>query len=184
MDRRYGLDIKYADRQRKDILINSLHNLSDSISTKPNVSIKIASVPPSSLFSHQSNQRKKNHYYSPLITPQETFNQQTHLEEDIKYVNEQICLINSQNHVHNIHLDKDLIRTSIKKRGTCGQKRKKIVKFVYDKLDNGVHPNFNLKQKWFSVLCNSVHEFFTSFNDQDSDISEDEESESWDFKRF
>ena len=108
--------------------------------------------------------------------------QQKNLERDIVKINLEICSINESNGMKNIHLDKDISKITVKHRGKCGQNRKKLSKFCYDQFYDGVHPNFSLKTKWFSILCRTTvldfiyHEF--------SDIEEsDEEKESWDFKR-
>lgn len=105
------------------------------------------------------------------------------IEEDIRYINSKICLLNEAKNVKNIHLDKDLIKITVKHRGRNGQNRKKLSKFVYNKLYDGVHPEFSLKMKWFDIICKSIQSDF-NFDDVlfDTDSSEDE-TETWDFKR-
>jgi hypothetical protein len=81
----------------------------------------------------------------------------------------------------NIHLDKDVMKISVKHRGKDGNKRKKIVKFVYNDFYDGVHPDIFLKRKWFYVLCQTTtSDFILPYH---SDESEDETDNSWDFKR-
>lgn len=48
---------------------------------------------------------------------------------------------------------------------------------------DGVHADFILKQKWYSYLFKSVQNEITNQYSRDSDDSDIEQEQSWDFKR-
>lgn len=176
-----GSEIMYSTCRVGEFL-SSLDSLNRFLRSK-NVILKIASVPPVSIFKYQHFQKQRKLNFRSTLCDFDAFQQQKKLEEDIRYINTKICLLNEANNVKNIHLDKDLIKITVKHRGRTGQNRKKISKFVYNKLYDGVHPEFSLKMRWFDIICKSIQSDF-NFDDVlfDTDSSEDE-TETWDFKR-
>ena len=88
------------------------------------------------------------HLYSWVLLCQ----QQLNLFEDVKIENNYICSLNESNSVYIIHLEKDLEKSSTKHRCKSGKNTKKNVKYIFNNLYDGVHPNAFLKQKWFNVL--------------------------------
>ena len=63
--------------------------------------------------------------------------------------------VNNLHNVRTVRWDKDLIKRSLKRRGT-NQRLHKCVKYTYGNLYDGVHPYINLSKLWFDVLCDSV----------------------------
>lgn len=174
-----GTKIMYKERKVDEVL-SSLNILNQQLKSK-NVCLKIASIAPVSLQKYQNYQGQNSHHASVLEFETELYNQQKNLEENISYINSKICEINASNLMKNIHLEKDITKISVKHRGKDSSKKKKIVKFVYNDFYDGVHPDFYLKRKWFSLLCkSSISDFVLSYV---SDESEDD-VETWDFKRL
>lgn len=66
-------------------------------------------------------------------------------------------------------------------------KKKKQVKFVYDNFYDGIHPDSDLADKWYSKICSSIkcdlenYEINISLNSEEE--MEEEVDDTWDFKR-
>jgi hypothetical protein len=69
-----------------------------------------------------------------------------------------------------------------KKRGRENKIVKKVVKISYKDLYDGVHPNDNLRNKWFYFMCLSINNSFQFVNEEQDD-SDSDSDHSWDFKR-
>lgn len=82
--------------------------------------------------------------------------QQNALETDIRYINDQISKINSQHNQPTIRWDRDIQKTTHKRRGALGQNRIKIQKFVYTHMPDGVHADATLTTTWFHVACTTI----------------------------
>jgi hypothetical protein len=80
-------------------------------------------------------------------------------------------------------MDRDLIKVSTKKRGRDGKNIKKVLKFIYTDMYDGVHASESLKSKWFSVLCRSALADMADHSASESSTDDDEDSGKWDFKR-
>lgn len=172
-----GIEVIYRERNVPEI-IQQLDSLNSFLISK-NVLLKIASIPPVSLKAYQIFKQIRTSSFSDAELSQ----QQLNLFEDVEIVNNYICSLNESNFVNNIHLEKDLKKISTKHRGKSGKNTKKIVKYVFNNLYDGVHPNAFLKEKWFNVLLYSTSEFVCSMSvdiesDTDTDITD-----TWDFKR-
>lgn len=73
--------------------------------------------------------------------------QQKNLENDIRFINDQIQALHISYGMPNIRLDKPLQKTKIFNKES---KSKKIVKFCYNDLYNGVHADDFLSQWWYN----------------------------------
>ena len=78
------------------------------------------------------------------------------VENDTLELNEFIKTFNFSNKVHTIHWETDLIKTSIKTRGSRRQNKKTLLRIVYKNLYDGIHPNDTLRVKWYSRLVDCV----------------------------
>lgn len=148
-----------------------------------NVILKFATIPPVSLL-------KNNERFSAIsssFSQAQINDEQKILEEDVMNVNSFISSINEMNNTRTVRWDKDIIKIHMKRRGTH-QTLKKISKFIYKDLYDGVHPYMELAYKWYFALCQSIINDGKDMPSQHLDVEveeddEEENMESWDFKR-
>jgi len=154
--------------------------------TEYNAIIKFATIPPVSL-------AKNAMHFSHTLSNQQTQNlvsQQSQLETDIQLINNYISSVNEANGARTIRWDNDIIKHHMKRRGTK-KTLKKITKFVYNNMDDGVHPNSYLRCKWFYALCQSI---VNDINEKlplpeileynlDDEQQNENDDDTWDFKR-
>lgn len=176
-----GTELTYNQADKIDKLTTQLQNMSSHFNSFPNTSFAITTIPPASLKKANAFNREKQRLSKSIFTEQEIQQQQTELEHDIQIINKQISLINSNLGLRTVRWDRDILKTSIKKRGhTNKQTIKKVKKFNYKNLYDGVHACADLESKWYTILCRSIRADMVSVSHSDnSDDSDDQ----WDFKR-
>ena len=177
-----GVDIRYKRAGKISKFIHELDRLTAFLNSA-NTPFLIASIPLMSIQTYLNNQFSRNSRFRSILSPQEITDQQIHLEADIRTTNIHITHLNTSNAVRNLHLDRDITKTTIKSRGKCNKNKKKITKFVYKNFPDGIHPSDDLKYKWFNLICGAIFSQFISVNGQYSSDEEEEDDESWDFKR-
>lgn len=92
-----GSEIMYSTCRVGEFL-SSLDSLNKCLRSK-NVILKIASVPPVSIFKYQHFQKHRTLNFRSTLCDFDAFQQQKKLEEDIRYINTKICLLNEANNV-------------------------------------------------------------------------------------
>ena len=114
--------------------------------------------------------------------------QQKALEDDIEEINNALLDTAKQEGRQIINLQKLLISTSVKKRGR-NRKIKKVSRYNYNHLPDGVHADHHLQTKIFTKIKNHL-EYTLSKNQQltleentSSQDSQEESQEEWDYKR-
>lgn len=170
---KHTCSISYNSINKKENVITSINNFKSSVNNLNSI-FKMTTIPPASISKQNS-------------SPFDNVNQKK-LESDITIINEHITMINSQSNVGTVRWDSDLIKISTKRRGKYNQNFKKIVKFDYTSLHDGVHAMPCLSRKWFSVLIESVKVDLASAapllqSDSESESESEEDRHSWDFKR-
>jgi hypothetical protein len=189
---RGGVEITYTSTDKVQNITSTLHDISDELSHS-NTIVKIATIPPVSLDKYSTFQKSKHRLSDSIFSTDTVQQQQRDLEADITQINNTITAINQHNGVRTVNWHRDLLRTSIKKRGWNGQSRKSVTKYTYGKLYDGVHAVEELSTNWFRILCESVvadiEERIENVRERSVDdvVAEneekDEEDETWDFKR-
>ena len=150
------------------------------------VTIKFATIPPVSLSKSAQFNTSKHRLYNSMFSSDDIQLQQKQLERDVHYVNQEIRNLNIASNVRTVTWDKDVIKSTIRKRGRHGQNRKKVSKFVHKHLYDGIHPDSYLAEKWYRVLCNSIGNEFNDLQDvipQVSSSDGENDIDTWDFKR-
>ena len=120
--------------------------------------------------------------YSTEPTPQ-TITEQEELIKDIEELNNHIATKNIERDSPTIDLARQSYTSSLKKQGN---KRKRISKFNDKDLEDGVHPSAELQDKWTTYMAQVISKIAHKIRPEDQDessSSEDEETESWNFKR-
>lgn len=183
----FGSEVLYNPSPEKiqsliQIIQNSFHILQNS-----NCSVKFSTIAPVSLCKFKDFQIRRHLLQRSNYSLEESNLQQNCLESDIREVNLLICELNLEHNVSNIRLDKDISKISCKKRGKNGKNKKKQVKFVYDNFYDGIHPDSDLADKWYSKICSSIkcdlenYEINLSLDSEEE--MEEEVDDTWDFKR-
>ena len=209
---RDGTEIWYdmeSPTQKPENVIQEIHSIHQNLSQNFNSTIKFATIPPASIAKFQDFNRTKFRLSHSIFTPGFIQEQQRQLENSIQLINNSITSLNTTNRVRAITWDKDVTKITIKKRGRHGQNKKKITKFIYKELYDGVHAEKKLANTWFKVMTNSIVQDLkcplslsqevdanselgntfikpTCTQDTVDDRSQEEsecEVESWDFKR-
>ena len=117
--------------------------------------LQLGTIAPCDLKMSRSHYLEKRWLWDSRYTDEELLDQQWALEEDIVSVNEQIADINNKVNMPTIRWDRDVTKTTVK-RFRDGSVKSRKVKFTYSHFKDGVHPDPFLRQKWFSVLCNTI----------------------------
>lgn len=183
----FGSEVLYNPSPEKiqsliQIIQNSFHILQNS-----NCSVKFSTIAPVSLCKFKDLQIRRHLLQRSNYSLEESNLQQNCLESDIREVNFSICELNLEHNVSNIRLDKDISKIACKKRGKNGKNKKKQVKFVYDNFHDGIHPDSDLADKWYSKICSSIkcdlenYEINLSLDSEEE--MEEEVDDTWDFKR-
>ena len=159
-------------------IISTLQNFKHHFQSQ-NVSVRIACIPSVSLHKNQEFSIANAKLNKPILSSQEIEEQQHQLNEDLKNINEEIITMNESSGVRNIRWDRDLLRCVTKTRGRNSQNKKKIQKFNFNHLYDGVHADQYLKTKWYYFLCLSIFQDLT----MSCQASDSEDDRSWDFKR-
>ena len=180
-----GTEIHYPI-SKLDAVISTLEEITALSVQELQCHIKFAAIPPASLMNYRAHQIRMGRLASSIFSDEELQKQQKQLEDDINQVNNYIYQLNDRHNVRTIKLEKNMIKSSIKKRGRKNLNRKIITKFVYHDLYDGVHANHDLQQQCFFFLTMSVYHDIIS-NSSPSDLLSFEDntecSETWDFKR-
>lgn len=180
-----GTEIVYQHSSDKvQMLLHSIEKTFHQISLSPSSIVQFATIPPVSIKKFKEYQSERGNLKSSKYSSDESAAQQEALENDIKFINNKISQYNANYNSSSIRLDKDITKISIKKRGRNGTCKKRTSKFFYDNFYDGVHPERSLAEKWFLRICSSIVNFQNS-KLIDIDVSDDEEEEinTWDFKR-
>ena len=154
-----NVNINYESRKTEEVctLIDQL------IQTAGNISI--STIPPASITKYSTNREE---------TP-DSQTEQRNLEEDVKTINEHIISKSTELARPVFNLAKISELRSLKKQGN---KRKRIVKFNFNDLHDGLHPSDTLLEKWATFINKVVK------RTQNEDSStEESEVETWNFKR-
>ena len=154
-----NISLEYKTRKTEEVrhIIDDLYNIT------PN--LHIATITPASLLTYSNNREKDSQIEE----------EQTNLEEDIKSINNYIIDKNISRDKPTLNLAKISEIRSLKKQGN---KRKRVIKYDYKELRDGLHPNTDLLQKWATCICNTVTKIVPS-----DDSSSDEADDTWNFKR-
>lgn len=185
-----GVELCYLGENKVDKCISEISTIQKEFMDTCQLKPKFVTIAPVSLAKYQAFSQEHHQLNQSRFTHEELQSQQKHLEQDIREINETICFINSCNNFRTVRWDRDLLKHTTKKRGRTACNRKKMTKFTYRDLYDGCHAVDDLAETWYRILCNSVVEDFYLGNPSgntvevpsDSD-TEDEEKESWDFKR-
>ena len=140
--------------------------------------VKFATIAPASLV-------KSREYAATLgvnstVSKDAVLKMQKDLEEAVEDVNNTITEINLNANMRTIFLDRDL---SVCHRKRKGKKRAlhTIRSYVYGQLYDGLHPNHDLRNKWFNIIVTS------SIKDVEDPLSAIKPPQTvcdhWDFKR-
>ena len=139
--------------------------------------LQFTSIPPASLKNFRDFQLQRNKLYFSYFNDQDILDMQAQLNADIKSVNQVISNHNSMHHLKTLRFDRDLLKTSIKHTGIQNELTRKLTKYSFKKFYDGVHPNDYLKNKWFSMICDTL------FVLDDIHSASDSDDDTWDFKR-
>ena len=208
--RNIGTQIIYTHKESKTrSIIDQLHSMSHQFNTTT-TTFSIATIPPADLQKYtnkQSLKGKLNHGTIKQHSNGELSTMQTDLENDIREVNAAICTINASYKLGTIRWDRDIEKTVTKHRGAFNKNTRKVRKFVYTHLPDGVHADDHLREKWFRVACRTIvsnikgHQHVHQQIDEPVHVSVDmtmqedqtlhvlveddqqEDRESWDYKR-
>jgi hypothetical protein len=177
-----GVQLLYDhSKNRPEKILSDLHGFQSHFMSQ-NIPVKIACIPSASLSKNEMCQKLKGNLVFSSCLPEEICVQQRYLEEDLGAVNGDIIAMNSAVGMRSVRWDRDLIRSSIKRRKNT---TKKIIKIKYQHLYDGVHPDQYLSDKWFGYLCWSVIQDVCEHTspDTESSDSDTENDRTWDFKR-
>ena len=128
-----------------------------------NIPVMFSSIAPATIgkyieFNLYKYDTRKQSYrlFKSLYTDTDIEMQQRNLVNDIRLIHDQIQALNVSNGMPNIRLDKPLQKTKIFNKGS---KSKKIFKFRYNDLYDGVHADDFLYQWWYSCMCTTALHF-------------------------
>ena len=155
-----GIQITYNGNTRSRVsdLLYALHTLVTDINQNFNLPVHVVCIPPANLIKYSDEASRTGKLTSSLLTPAELAFQQKLLETDIAQINNEILQINQQQGLAPIRWDKSLQKIKIQKRGSNGENTNKKTLFCYNHLYDGVHPNTELSNIWFSYMCRSILE--------------------------
>ena len=107
------------------------------------------------------------------------------LIQDVEELNHFIATSNIRRDLPTIDLARQSYRASLKKQGN---KKKRILKFTDKDLTDGVHPSNHLRETWANYMAPVVTKILKKMEDKRneetlSSETEEEEPESWNFKR-
>ena len=152
-----------------------------------NVIPKFATIAPASIIKNTHYNINKGKLQNSKFTNTELKQQQQTHEKHINVINDHVTSLNTSLGIRTIRLDKDVIKISIKKRGANGQSKKRVSRFVYSRMYDGVHADRGLQRKWDTFLCKSVYfdlEGCSCWPDFSDDSEDDTSIDTWDFKRI
>jgi hypothetical protein len=148
--------------------------------------LQVATIPPVSLLKYSAFSQSRYGNFYTTFTEKEYAMQQNLLEEHIKYINNAICVLNKSKNLRTIRWDRDLMKSTTRKRGKYMTNKNKITKFAYNHLYDGVHPDDHLQHHWYRVMCQSIvtdiceNSLYPPSSSEDED---DHQMDTWDFKR-
>ena len=180
-----GTQLTYQRQTQVASITTQLQQMSSHFNQFPNTSFIITAIPPISLAKSTEFNISKDRLQHNIFTEEEIKDQQIHLEEDIKLLNKNISQINQSMGMRTIRWDRDIMKTSIKKSGHKKQHVKKITKFNYKHLYDGVHASLGLQHKWNNILCQSILADMMIHTKSDLRKTDEEDCKTgdWDFKR-
>ena len=151
-----GTELAYNRSDSKlSFISTSIQNIYDHFSSIVSCHVKtqLTAVAPVSIKHFQQFQMDRNRLFYSFFTDTDIDTMQRQLEEDIKEINHIICEKNSMQSLSTLRFDRDLLRTSIKKRKNSS---KSVVKYNFNKFYDGVHPKDCLQEKWFTLICDNL----------------------------
>ena len=192
-----GTQIVYNHTTSKtDNIIEELQSMASTFNTDT-TTLKIASIPPANLKKYTKKQLETGKLQIPKYSEDELLQMQALLEANINTVNTQISIINTRHHLATIRWDRDIKKLVTQHSGKKNQNLKKVKKFVYTHLPDGVHADDFIRRKWFTVACRTIVEEVKSYQhvhqqvdepfvevNFEEDNEEEECRESWDYKRL
>lgn len=144
-----------------------------------NIHFNLVHIPPASISKYSEFNIQHGKLKQSSFTTTDFHEQQTTLEQDIQDINNHISTQNQIYSTLSIRWDRDILKCKKRKRGRNNNNTKISQCFSYSDLYDGVHANSQLKNKWFYFLVKSTDK---SVFKSDTD-SEEEEENTWDFKR-
>ena len=155
VDHAGGVQITYQGDTRKRIsdLLYQLHTLVFDLNVNHQFPVLVICIPPANLHKYAEKKMLQGKLEFSILTTEETTRQQDLLEHDITLINREIIQMNVMQGHSSIRWDNTILKIKIRKRGRNGQNSKKCSYFCYDQLYDGVHPDQELADKWYSYMC-------------------------------
>jgi pterin-4a-carbinolamine dehydratase len=126
IDHHPGLELHYNHTPTKvDQIITELQTIDKDLKQTFNTKFQVTTIPPVSLAKFSAFYKSKFGLQNTSFTDDQLHIQQTILEEDVKYINNSICLLNQSNKLRTIRWDRDLLKTTTRKRGKYNTNVKK-----------------------------------------------------------
>lgn len=181
-----GCELDYESTPNKvQTIVSQFQNIYACIKQiDQNIKVKIATIPPASLKKYILFNTTKHRLTETVFSDDEIHQKQNQLEDDIKLINSAISAMNCSENLRTLRWDRDLMKTTIKKRGANGKNKKKITKFNYNHLYDGVHADSKLEGKWYRIMCESIKNDLQQIQGEMCSASDSSDDDNWDFKRW
>lgn len=152
--------------------------------TSRGVYMLTSTIIPASLKKAAQSSKDKGRLIRSCFSDTDLESQQAKLEEDVDLVNK--FIVESSHHrLYYINLHKEICKTSIKKLGftEADKYKKRIVKYKYLHLHDGVHADEHLQGCIFRKILNACKNLAPAEKRKDREVSEEPSGDKWDFKR-
>ena len=149
-----GVELVY---DRPDDIVSSVcHSFSQikAFVQKHGIHCKIVTIPSASLKNFNKSSQFKNELTTPTTSDLELKLMQNTLENHLLRINMFITDLNDQSNLRTVHWDKDLQKSSLKRKSD--NTHKNVLRFVYKDFHDGVHPCDALRTRWYTVLLQSI----------------------------